>query len=588
MHAPLKLICGYVTTFLSVTTIVALIVAPRAQAADYCLALRGNGEAQPAHWGALASVVEKMGLPRLQSGGSSATISMFLLDSIASNDWVNQASMDEQSSRASLLLKSLYGIATYVSQTPNVKAGLDLYGSYQAATGLKERAKILQQIAMNPNQSSSQTSGLAKALFDAGLGQTPRYREMIRSLHEMSTNPTKLSFKQVRKMRFYAAELYQALTTLGAFDAESDASLFFRDGIVDFRTFALSIGKVASFLAETDFEKWAAKCERNHHGKTWQEIVAQNPICQTELHTLLTNFFSQPRDWSKRNVAKRMAGESIASLPTTAVLTGKTYEKALSIYERYHSQLDRKVALEFKVEEVGDVHFGYWGLPQILRRAGNNLAKDYANDFKSSKFLALGEATWQDVLALSPAEPGLAAFQKMNVNGRLGYSAGGWSDLHPVPVLKAAGCETVVYVTRRGGESLFGQGIAKRVFGFERSWDVLRTKTSENVMANDLLNDLGDEKDLTSIWAKLYNVANAQSSYILSVSQADAVLCTDWNKYDVKSQIDQLVNESYRAPFLVTSPALAQELKAKGAKFVENPLARVNGRPLWVGCRAGR
>ena len=107
-------------------------------------------------------------------------------------------------------------------------------------------------------------------------------------------------------------------------------------------------------------------------------------------------------------------------------------------------------------------------------------------------------------------------------------------------------------------------------------------------MANDLLNDLGDEKDLTSIWAKLYNVANAQSSYILSVSQADAVLCTDWNKYDVKSQIDQLVNESYRAPFLVTSPALAQELKAKGAKFVENPLARVNGRPLWVGCRAGR
>jgi hypothetical protein len=30
---------------------------------DYCIALRGNGEAAPAHWGAIAQLVEKLGLP---------------------------------------------------------------------------------------------------------------------------------------------------------------------------------------------------------------------------------------------------------------------------------------------------------------------------------------------------------------------------------------------------------------------------------------------------------------------------------------------------------------------------------------------
>jgi len=62
-----------------------LLATPSHASADYCLALRGNGEAQPAHWGALAQLVENMGLPKAQSGGSSAAVSSFLLENIAAN-----------------------------------------------------------------------------------------------------------------------------------------------------------------------------------------------------------------------------------------------------------------------------------------------------------------------------------------------------------------------------------------------------------------------------------------------------------------------------------------------------------------------
>ena len=50
-----------------VTLVTLFVISLKLNAEPYCLALRGNGEAQPAHWGALANLVEKMGLPQIQS-----------------------------------------------------------------------------------------------------------------------------------------------------------------------------------------------------------------------------------------------------------------------------------------------------------------------------------------------------------------------------------------------------------------------------------------------------------------------------------------------------------------------------------------
>ena len=43
--------------------------------AGYCLAIRGNGELEPAHWGGMARTVEKLGLPQAMAGGSSGSSS---------------------------------------------------------------------------------------------------------------------------------------------------------------------------------------------------------------------------------------------------------------------------------------------------------------------------------------------------------------------------------------------------------------------------------------------------------------------------------------------------------------------------------
>ena len=47
----------------SLIGVVFALATQSAVAADYCIALRGNGELMPAHWGALASTVEVYGTP---------------------------------------------------------------------------------------------------------------------------------------------------------------------------------------------------------------------------------------------------------------------------------------------------------------------------------------------------------------------------------------------------------------------------------------------------------------------------------------------------------------------------------------------
>ncbi len=86
-----------------------LLLSRSAWSADYCLSIRGNGELIASHWGAMASVVEKLGLPRAQAGGSSASISIFLLDSIAASPLVV-----ENPEAAVFMIKSLEGMTLWI------------------------------------------------------------------------------------------------------------------------------------------------------------------------------------------------------------------------------------------------------------------------------------------------------------------------------------------------------------------------------------------------------------------------------------------------------------------------------------------
>lgn len=554
---------------------------------SYCLALRGNGESEPAHWGALANLVEQVGLPQAQSGGSSAAISIFLLDSIAANPWVSRATQAEQKSRAALLLKSMMGVTQFLQTTETAKVAMDLYGQLKELQTTNEGGSltdILKELAANPSsalltRNKDKIYFLVNQLQKIGIGNSDKYFSFYMTLVSV-LGGRPLSQQDSAVIAFHAEELQQAIAVLGKFDAESDQTLFFRSGIIDFKQLALATGRIGSFLSATQYpsktldamNNFEKTCAPLHLGKTWPELVTQEPRCHLYLQEALASYFSDFDD--KNNAALTPIGHHIPSFPTTAVLVDSAYRQAFAAYEQYHRTFDRKVALSFRIAKSSDVRFGFWGKDSDLKKIEKNLPVD---DEKSSRFLKLGTANWQEALRLSPAEPGLASFQELSVGGSPAYSAGGWSDLHPVLVLRSLGCENVVYLTRKGGESLFGQGIAKRLLNFERSWEFLRTSDPQLLPTNVERNNLGDASDLTTLWSRLYNVANPKSSYMRSVAAADAVLCTNWNDFDVKSQLNELVTDSYRAPWVVLK---SNTFTSAFTNRVQNPRAAE-----FVGCR---
>jgi hypothetical protein len=139
---------------------------------------------------------------------------------------------------------------------------------------------------------------------------------------------------------------------------------------------------------------------------------------------------------------------------------------------------------------------------------------------KSRKRRALGAATWRTALEVSPAEPGLARGLEL-ADGRI--SVGGWSDLQPTLALRDLGCDQVILVTRRGGAGSFETGITE-LLGID---DVTATQ----------LNALD---------------APASSSY-QALDDADAVLCSDWDRPPVQD-LDAMTAIGYDAPFETVEP----------------------------------
>ena len=118
-------------------------------------------------------------------------------------------------------------------------------------------------------------------------------------------------------------------------------------------------------------------------------------------------------------------------------------------------------------------------------------------------------------------------------------------------VLKAAGCENVIYVTRRGGESPFAQGVARRLL---RSEETLRA---------------------------LYDLDDPLSSMRQALVKADAVLCTDWNRFNVRNGVKDMIRDAYRgSPFFVRNRATFSGLSPQLNPRDTTP----DGKPTFEGC----
>lgn len=526
----------------------------------YCLAIRGNGELEPAHWGGMAKTIEQLGLPNAMAGGSSASISMFWLNSVAQHSLLQEVglSTEEKNLRAALLVKSFLGFFSELKNTKFSQDFLNLYGQYnqtQAESMTKEmQAEMLKK--NYPAVSRVLKQGISLGLFDEN------------SLKSLTLS---LKTKTDDRSQFYVDELSESVRLFGKFDSSTDANLFFRAGLVSFENAAVSFGRLAAFYSATSasskvLDEWAEffkQCTVESKGVSWAGLMQKKPLCGASFQKIFQTYFN---DEPKIHLEEKMIGQPIAIFPSTSVLVGNAVNETEQAFEAYDKQLDHQFGKNFKISNPEDIRFGYWGDMAVLEKIDSALDK---TDEKSRRFLALGPATWKQVLSLSPAEPGLAPLKRFTANNQKLISAGGWSDLHPAALLKAAGCDKIVYLTRQGGESLFAQGVANRLMSLNRDVSKLTSTKPDEQLAIKKLNEEGDlSADPNGTWSKLFNMANPNSSVNFSLRKSSAVLCTNWNAFDVKNDLVGLVEDSYQSNYFMS------DTMAGDADFKLNPITQ--------------
>jgi hypothetical protein len=486
-------------------------------AARMCVGVRGNGQLIFAHFASLARIAEHYGPVWGAAGGSSGSITMFVLDSMQLNPAIAtcgtaECTRAEQGVRIAALLKSMNGYAAALGETPEA-----------AAVG--QLAPLAKRFADSGIAALAETDPVAAQTALLDLLQSEDLRDLVNPeiIDTITSSPDPA---------FHVRDLATALAGLGSFDVGctpeqammgcNSKAIFVRPGLLDFPSLVEKIGRIGDFyagLGPQDASRWYGwldGCAAAGKGKSWPELAAA-PLgastCGDEFAAMITEYRNAVTSSGARPVRlDQPIGGSLAALVSTSVLTGAavdTFARARADYDA-GSEYTLDVAFD-------DVKFGYWGAADDLAKVESNALG--FDDAKTKKFLSLGTATWGEALAFSPAEPGLARALEIDDTH---VSAGGWSDLHPTLVLANLGCEEIVYVTRRGDESGFATGVA--------------TELGMDAAAGTALYDL-----------------DAESSFATSIAEADAVWCTDWNAQS-PTDLAGVFADGYGAPMQSSAP----------------------------------
>ncbi len=459
-----------------------------------------------AHFAALARLYEHYGLFDAVAGGSSGSISAFLVESVQMSPSVRAAATPaEKGLYASLLFKSLYGYFGAL-----LEGGEGLAVSELASLASRMRAAGFEALLEDD----------PRAGVDAlvALLQSEDLRELVEPevLQLLSESPDPA---------FHARELVAATKGLGAFDA-SDPVIFVRPGVVSFRALAEKIARVGSFYAgyapadTAAMEDFLADCAPRSRGLDWDTIAAlptSEGTCGARFGAMVADFRATLRadEGAYRSRGDDLIGAHLPALVTTGVLEGDaitTFTQARADY-----RAARPIAWDV---DFADVQVGYFGAEDDLARVESN--PEGLSDLKTRKHRSLGTLRWAEVLSYSPAEPGLTRGLELP-DGRV--SVGGWSDLQPTLVLENLGCDKVVFVTRRGGAGGFLLQIATL---------------------------LGIDESETEA---LFDLATPGASFRESVARAAGVWCTDWDGPAV-GDLAGMFSAGYDAPFETRDPWL--------------------------------
>ena len=105
-----------------------------------------------------------------------------------------------------------------------------------------------------------------------------------------------------------------------------------------------------------------------------------------------------------------------------------------------------------------------------------------------------------------------------------------------------------MYLTRKGGASNFGQQVFVRLMNLQEEvpfWTGFEA-------AKEMDRDLTQSPAIGTLWDELYNLQNTESSFNISMAEADQVLCTDWDVFNIFAEngFNNLVIDSHTAPFV--------------------------------------
>lgn len=468
-----------------------------------CAAVRGNGQLIPAHFGALARLVEHYGPLHAISGGSSGSITSYLVSSIRANPLLDRCgdkacTPQERWNREALLLKSFQGYLEFLANSED-------------ALAVRALAPIAAKIQEEGIESLLETDpeGARDALLtilESDAFITLINPEVIQLVSE-SANP-----------EYHIQDLLAAIQGFGAFDA-TDPMILLRPGVLDFTELADRISMAASFYAgygpfdEAAVGRFLDACADQSRGQAWssiREMEAPGASCGNHFFGALAEYREAFEADPSESRGDDLVGTFMPALISTSVLTGDAVTAWRQARTQYTSAEEAELAIDFS-----DIRFGYFGSSEATARLAETNKRA---DLKSRMAISLGSVTWREALSYSPAEPGLARALELP-DGKV--SAGGWSDLHPVLVLKDIGCDKVVYITRTDGAANFAIGVAG-------------------------LLGMGEQEQ-----RELYDLDNPESSFSQSLRAADAVWCTNWNNIDALD-VDAVTRDAYNAPLQTT------------------------------------
>ncbi len=469
-----------------------------------CAGIRGNGQRLFAHYGVLARHVEEYGSLTCAAGGSSGSITTFVLESIWANPAVHRCGRRpcrgvERDARMALLLKSVVGLT-------DVGIGRDVQLVQQLVAGIT--AGDIEALLAGPTPQEG-VDALVRLLRDLG----PLVNDEVIDLLLTSPDPV-----------FHATDIVDGLQKGINFQVD-DPRVFLRTSVVDFDAFATLLGGIGSFYAgygpadRAGSDAFLAACATPSIGLTWEQTVGLpgpgGESCGEAFRMLFETYREAVATGGGPNRADDPVGRYLPVFGVTGVLTGDAVEE----WELARAAWLAAEPIPF-TPDFDDIGVGWWGQRRELRRMDRRL--DRRDDLGSEQFVPLGPSPWREVLASSPAEPGFSP--GVPVAGGA-VSVGGWADPLRVLPLDALGARRTIAVNRRDG-----------IGGF--TVDVTR-----------LLGASDDEL------AALYGLDQPGSTVNESLREATGVWCTDWDAPPA-GDVDALFADGYTAPLITTDRLL--------------------------------